>query len=118
LLAHELCQPPEADLGYADEDKIDERGRLREPFFKPDWNPDLLLSQNYLARLCAIRTSSAREVGGFRGGYEGNQDYDIALRVSARSRPERLRHVPWVLYHSRSLRSFRPQSTSTESRAQ
>src|SRR5438105_13126081 len=41
LLAHELSQNPEADLVYADEDKIDERGRVREPSFKPDWNPDL-----------------------------------------------------------------------------
>lgn len=117
-LAHELCRDPGADLIYTDEDKIDERGRLRDAFFKPDWNPDLLLGQNYLAHLCALRTSLVRKLGGFREGFEGSQDYDLVLRVAAHSPPARLRHVPAVLYHWRSLRASTAHSSSAKSYAQ
>src|SRR5581483_846150 len=91
----------DADLLYTDEDKIDERGRLSSPFFKPDWNPDLLLSQNYVGHLCAVRRSLLLEIGGFREGFEGSQDYDVVLRTSART--TRIRHLPFVAYHWRSV---------------
>ena len=101
LLAEETLEHPETDLIYTDEDKIDERGRRYEPFFKPDWDPDLFTSQNYFSHLGAYRLSLVREVGGFRSGYEGSQDYDLALRCIQRS--SRVRHVPFVLYHWRSI---------------
>src|SRR4051812_3551677 len=91
----------DADLLYTDEDKIDERGRLSSPFFKPDWNPDLLLSQNYVGHLCAIRRSLLLDIGGFREGFEGSQDYDLILRAA--SRTTRIRHLPFVAYHWRSI---------------
>ncbi|HZR07283.1 MAG TPA: glycosyltransferase family 2 protein, partial [Myxococcales bacterium] len=77
------------------------RGRLSSPFFKPDWNPDLLLSQNYVGHLCAVRRSLLLEIGGFREGFEGSQDYDVVLRTSART--TRIRHLPFVAYHWRSV---------------
>ena len=92
---------PDADLLYSDEDKLDAQGRLFEPHFKPDWNEDLFLSQNYLGHVCALRTSLVREVGGFRPGFEGSQDYDLCLRVAARTR--RIRHLPFALYHWRAI---------------
>jgi len=91
----------EADLLYSDEDKIDAEGRLSDPHFKPDWNPDLLLSQNYIAHLCAVRTARVRELGGFRAGFEGSQDHDLVLRVAKSG--ARIRHVPHVLYHWRAV---------------
>ena len=87
----------DADIIYSDEDKLDASGRRYEPHFKPDWNPDLLFSQNYLSHLGAYRTSLVREAGGFR--LDGSQDYDLALRLSART--SRIVHVPHVLYHWR-----------------
>src|SRR5476649_1532056 len=45
-LAEELDAHPDAAIIYSDEDKIDERGRRFDPYFKPDWNPDLMNSQN------------------------------------------------------------------------
>src|SRR5262249_8936780 len=87
----------EADLLYTDEDKIDAQGRVSNPHFKPDWNPDLLLAQNYIAHLCAVRTQLVRDLGGFRVGFEGSQDHDLVLRVTRRG--ARVRHVPHVLYH-------------------
>ncbi len=102
-VALELDQHPNADLVYSDEDKIDENGHRYDHYFKPDWNPDLFLVQNYISHLGVYRTLLVREVGGFRVGYEGSQDWDLAMRVIERTAPERIRHIPKVLYHWRSV---------------
>jgi glycosyltransferase involved in cell wall biosynthesis len=65
---------PEADVIYSDEDKIDTGGRRYEPFFKPDWSPDLLLSENYVCHLLVARLELVRAAGGFRSEYDGSQD--------------------------------------------
>lgn len=98
-----FAKDPRIALAYSDEDKIDEVGRRFQPNFKPDWNPDLLLSQNYVCHLTVLRTALAREVGGFRTGYEGSQDHDLFLRCSERLSPEQVAHVPRVLYHWRAI---------------
>jgi glycosyltransferase involved in cell wall biosynthesis len=98
-----IARRPAADLIYSDEDKIDEDGRRFEPYFKPDWNPDLFLGQNYLSHFSVYRKALVREVGGFRVGYEGSQDWDLALRVTARSAADRIVHIPKVLYHWRAI---------------
>jgi len=98
-----LDRHPEAILIYSDEDKIDEDGRRFEPYFKPDWNPDLFLGQNYLSHLTVYRSERVRAVGGFRVGYEGSQDWDLALRVSETLQPEQIVHIPRVLYHWRAI---------------
>jgi glycosyltransferase involved in cell wall biosynthesis len=101
MVAVELNAHPDAALIYSDEDKITERGVRHEPYFKPDWNPDLCLCQNMVSHLGVYRTSVVREVGGFRQGYEGSQDWDLALRVIKKVSPSQVRHVPHVLYHWR-----------------
>lgn len=103
LVARELARFPQADLLYSDEDKIDARGRRFEPSFKSELNYDLLLSQNQLSHLGVYRTSLVRAVGGFRQGLEGSQDYDLALRVLERTTASRVRHIPHILYHWRSI---------------
>jgi O-antigen biosynthesis protein len=90
-------------LVYSDEDKIDAEGRRFNPYFKPDWNPDLLLSQNYVCHFTAIRTELARAVGGFRKGFEGSQDHDLVLRCTEHLSPAQIRHIPKVLYHWRAI---------------
>jgi GT2 family glycosyltransferase len=82
---------PGTDFIYSDEDRIDEHGLHCLPNFKPDWNPDLLLAQNYVGRLAAFRTSLVR----------GSDDWDRALYVTGRILPSRIRHIPRVLYHRR-----------------
>jgi glycosyltransferase involved in cell wall biosynthesis len=101
LVALEIERHPEAGLIYSDEDKIDENGARSNPFFKPDWNPELFLGQNYINHLGVYRTELLRDVGGFREGFEGSQDYDLALRCIERLRPEQVRHIPRILYHWR-----------------
>jgi O-antigen biosynthesis protein len=108
LVAEELAAHPEADLLYSDEDKIGPAGGHSDPFFKPDFDPDLLLSQNYFCHLGVYRTSLVRDVGGFRTGFEGSQDYDLCLRCLLKSKADRVRHVPFVLYHWR----IHPASTA------
>ena len=102
-VALELDAHPDADLVYSDEDKVDENGHRYDPYFKPDWNPDLFNVQNFISHLGVYRTLLVREVGGFRVGYEGSQDWDLAMRVIERSAPDRIRHIPKILYHWRSV---------------
>lgn len=103
LVALEIERHPESGLIYSDEDKIDEDGRRSNPFFKPDWNPELFLGQNYINHLGVYRRSLLREIGGFREGFEGSQDYDLALRCVEKLRPQQVRHIPRVLYHWRMI---------------
>jgi len=102
-VALELDAHPDADLVYSDEDKVDENGHRYDPYFKPDWNPDLFNVQNFISHLGVYRTLLVREVGGFRVGYEGSQDWDLAMRLIERSAPDRIRHIPKILYHWRSV---------------
>lgn len=99
--ADALRQNPEAKVLYSDEDKITEDGSRIEPHFKPDWNPDLLLSYNYICHLVAYRREHVLSVGGFRTGFEGAQDHDLALRITEQCTESEIVHVPRVLYHWR-----------------
>ncbi len=90
-----------AALLYSDEDKLDERGNLDEPHFKPDWNYRLLLGNNYLCHLTMMTRELAGALGGLRASFDGAQDHDLMLRAAETLRPEQIRHVPEVLYHWR-----------------
>ena len=100
-VALEIENHPDAGLIYSDEDKIDLAGNRSNPFFKMDWNPELFLGQNYISHLGVYRTDILRAIGGFREGFEGSQDYDLALRCIERLQPDQIRHIPRVLYHWR-----------------
>jgi GT2 family glycosyltransferase len=91
---------PDVDVIYSDEDKVGEDGRRRDPYFKPDWSPESLLARNYVSHLGVYRRTLLEEIGGFRLGFEGSQDYDLILRASEKT--DRIAHVPRVLYHWRS----------------
>lgn len=88
-----------ADLVYSDVDKIDEKGNRFDPYFKPDWSPDLLLSANYISHLSVYRRSLLEEIGGFREGFDGYQDYDLVLRATEQT--GEIYHISKVLYHQR-----------------
>jgi len=97
LIAKEIQGHADVGFVYGDEDEIDEDGSRTEPNFRPDFNPELLYSQNYIGHLAAYRRSLVESAGGFRDGYEGCQDYDLLLRCYAHTGPARVRHIPWVL---------------------
>ena len=100
-VADAINKCPDFRLIYSDEDKIDEKGRRFQPYFKCDWNIDLFYSHNLVTHLGVYRTDLVRKVGGFREGFEGAQDYDLALRIVEHSEPHEIHHIPRVLYHWR-----------------
>jgi GT2 family glycosyltransferase/glycosyltransferase involved in cell wall biosynthesis len=105
-LAQALEHDPGADVLYSDNDKIDTAGRRYAPEFKPDWSPELLLSYMYFTHVVAVRRGLYERVGGLRVGFEGCQDYDLALRATEAAC--RVVHIPRILYHWRCL----PRSTA------
>lgn len=100
-IAVELNQHPDTDIIYSDEDRIGRDNIRHAPYFKPDWNPELFLGHNLISHLGVYRRALIQKLGGFRPGYEGSQDYDLALRAVNASRAERIRHIPAILYHWR-----------------
>ncbi|MCZ2444343.1 MAG: glycosyltransferase [Flavobacteriales bacterium] len=94
-----LNKQPELDLIYSDEDKIDENGTHSMPHFKPQWCPDSFLSRNYIGHVVVCRTSILKDIGGFRVGFEGSQDYDMLLRFTEQT--DHIGHIPKILYHWR-----------------
>jgi GT2 family glycosyltransferase len=100
-LVVELNEHLDADIIYSDEDRIDGEGRRSNPHFKTDWNPELFLSQNILDHLGVYRKTLIDKIGGLRDGFEGAQNYDLALRASRETTSARIRHIPAILYHAR-----------------
>ncbi|AIR89968.1 glycosyltransferase [Pseudomonas cremoricolorata] len=92
---------PNAGMIYSDEDKIDTFGKRSAPYFKSDWNEFLFRSQNMVCHLGVYKLELVRKLGGFRVGFEGAQDYDLALRCSEQLQRQQIVHVPRVLYHWR-----------------
>jgi glycosyltransferase involved in cell wall biosynthesis len=91
---------PEIDVVYTDEDKLDiDGGELFEPHFKPDFNPDLLTSVNYICHLFVVNHELLLEVGLFKEEFDGAQDYDFILRCTEKAR--KICHIPKALYHWR-----------------
>ncbi|GAB3048098.1 glycosyltransferase family 2 protein [Stenotrophomonas tumulicola] len=94
---------PSWQMAFSDEDKIDEKGRRFDPYFKADWNYDLFLSHNCISHLGVYARGLVDKVGGFRLGYEGSQDWDLALRCIETLDDSQIGHVPHVLYHWRAI---------------
>ncbi|WP_349666745.1 glycosyltransferase family 2 protein [Lacrimispora sp.] len=95
-----INQDPEIDVVYTDEDKLDiDGGELFEPHFKPDFNPDLLTSVNYICHLFVVNHELLLEVGLFKEEFDGAQDYDFILRCTEKAR--KICHIPKALYHWR-----------------
>ncbi len=91
---------PDCDIIYSDEDKLDmDGGALFEAHFKPDFNPDLLTSVNYICHLFVIKKELKDAIGGFRQEFDGAQDYDFIFRATENAK--NIRHIPKVLYHWR-----------------
>lgn len=99
-MAQCIRKHPACDCLYSDEDKLDmDGGSLFDPNFKPDFNPDLLRSVNYICHLFAVKRSLQEKVGMFRPEFDGAQDYDFIFRVTEQAK--QIVHIPEVLYHWR-----------------
>lgn len=88
------------DVIYTDEDKVTmELDEHFQPHLKPDFNLDLLRSNNYICHFFVLKTSIIRRVGGFRKEFDGAQDYDFIFRCVEAA--EHIEHIPEILYHWR-----------------
>jgi len=103
FVAQTINAKPDAQVLYSDEDKIKADGQRFDPHFKSDWNPDLFYSQNYVSHLGVYKRTLLEEIGGFRPGVEGSQDYDLLLRCLPHVRAQQIIHIPRVLYHWRAV---------------
>ncbi|MCI5509722.1 MAG: glycosyltransferase [Eubacterium sp.] len=96
----EMLEKKNADIFYTDEDKVTtDLSEHFQPHFKPDFNLDLLRSNNYITHFFVVKTDLVRKVGGFRREYDGAQDYDFIFRCVEQA--EKICHIPEILYHWR-----------------
>ena len=102
-VAEKIAAHPNAKIIYSDEDKIDENDIRHGPHFKSDWNYDLFLGCNMISHLGVYKRSAFESVSGFREGYEGAQDWDLALRIAENCKDGEIVHIPDILYHWRSI---------------
>jgi len=113
-VAKALQTNPEAKILYTDEDKVDASGKRFDPYFKPDWNPILLRSQNYINHLTVIDSNLVKAVGRLREGFEGAQDWDLLFRASEKIDHSKIVHIPKVLYHWRVAKSSTARNPSVK----
>jgi len=107
----EALQDGEPDILYSDEDYLDERGSRVQPIFKPAFSPDLLRCCMYFGHFLVVRKAKLDKAGWLRSAFDGAQDYDLALRLTAETAS--VRHIPRVLYHWRR----HPASTASSPKA-
>ncbi len=105
---------PHIRMIYSDEDKINDEGIRFHPYFKCDWNPDLLYSHNMFCHLGVYHTDLVVRVGGLRLGFEGSQDHDLTLRCSELIAANHIHHIPRVLYHWRAHAASTASSTAAK----
>ncbi|MCS3799956.1 glycosyltransferase [Niastella sp. OAS944] len=117
MVARAINENKDLKLIYSDEDKIDESGNRFDPYFKTDWNKDLFYGQNMVNHLAVYNLSLVNKIGGFRPGYEGSQDYDLALRCVEQIQAGQIHHIPHVLYHWRATEGSTARITSNKNYA-
>lgn len=100
-VANAISEYPEADFIYSDEDKLSEEGFNIEPYFKPDWSPNLLLSLNYITHFTVIKRDLVEKVGGISHNHDGSQDYDLFLKTTEKANS--IIHIPDILYSWRKV---------------
>ena len=100
-VADAINRRPDAAILYSDDDRLDQAGRRHEPYFKGDFNPELLLSQNMISHLGVYRRDIVAAIGGFRSEFDGAQDHDFAMRATELVHRDQIVHIPRILYHRR-----------------
>ncbi len=97
-IASTLHLESDADVLYSDEDKFNiQKEHRQQPWFKPDWSPDLLLSVNYLQPLIVRKSILEESIDNNWPPDAVPNLWDLALRCSDNAR--KVVHIPKVLYH-------------------
>ncbi len=96
-----VARDPDLDHVYSDKDNVTPWGDRYDPYFKPDWSPELLLCTNFVTHATLLRREVLVAISGLAEDLDGAQDWDLFLRLAERN--PRVAHVPRVLYHWRSV---------------
>jgi len=91
------------DFFYTDEDKMNQDGKRYDAFFKPDWNPVLLMQHNYITHFVVVKRELQQIIGGLKTEFNGSQDYDFVLRATETAK--NIHHIRKILYHWRAIDS-------------
>jgi O-antigen biosynthesis protein len=112
LLAHAVNQQANAAVLYTDEDQLNANNLRICPDFKPEWNPELFYSQDFLNDFAVYRMDKVRGVGGFHHVNPSLLVFDLALRIIENISPDAIQHIPFVLCHKPD--SAQNQSTTSD----
>ena len=99
-IAREFEKHPSWGMAFADRDSMQTDGKLVMPFFKPDFEPDMLRAAPFVADgLLAIRRSTFLELGGLKSASSGVERFELMLRCYESSGGSGIGHIPDVLCH-------------------
>lgn len=92
-------------LIYGDEDYLDEHGKRSEPWFKPDWSPDTLLSFFYFGAVFAVRRQTVQDILWLKADNYFENIYDFVLKATERITSKAMDsktiyHVDKILFHN------------------
>jgi O-antigen biosynthesis protein len=85
----------EVDFFYGDERRMNAISGKVEPFFKPQWSPDLLLATNYIGRFWCARLSLLERVKASVEDWHQFGEYDLVLRCTEAAHS--IRHIPHLV---------------------
>jgi tetratricopeptide (TPR) repeat protein len=100
-IASQLNLDSSIDLIYGDEDSFDSQGRLAQPWFKPNWCPDLLLCRNYFGSLVVLRRQLIEAIGNFSSDYGTAYNYDLYLKITEQK--PKITHISKIIAHCKRI---------------
>ena len=103
LFARRVTTDGECALVYGDHDHIDSKGRRYAPHYKPDWNYELFLGQNYLEPFYALRGDIAQAAAA-RAGAAGRDRFALLLHSIELLDARKIAHVPSITARRRRSR--------------
>ncbi|NBC36901.1 glycosyltransferase [Novosphingobium sp. FSY-8] len=95
-----------ACVAYADQDECAEGAKRQAYWFKPQWNPDLFLAQDYLSGICLIRADAVRAHLPLHPARADAAVYALLLAITG-GKGAQVLHVPRVLAHLPSAQARR-----------
>lgn len=93
-----INEDPHVNFIYTDHDHIEQDGRYQDPWLKPDFNYDYLLSKDYLGPLCLIKSAVLQQIGGLSQCF-ALEHYDMLLRLLEKYDESSVLHIDNILYH-------------------
>lgn len=96
VFARAACANPAAKIFYSDGDRLDLGGRRTDPWFRPDWNPDLFLSTDFLAGVAMLDSTLLRTALRAVQTDAGLEAAMLRCAMDAGTTPQ---HIPLVLWH-------------------